>query len=209
MTAACDVPCVNNRAASNRRASNAALRRCPCCGVVMPQHRMVPDDNHHFISRDSLVDPAAEIAEGGADHSVSCRKAPRHLGFEVDLDPVYALDVRRHTLGHGLDVAAKRLGDGVEVSTRLRGGVTHLLPETDKLLTETPQSLVKIGTGLSIHARSLADRPPTHPSARSLPGGARSGPRRRPGCPRVQPGNTARPAAARGPSRCGSRTSSP
>src|SRR5438094_808723 len=55
MTAACDVPCVNNRAASNRRASNAALRRCPCCGVVMPQHRMVPDDNHHFISRDSLV----------------------------------------------------------------------------------------------------------------------------------------------------------
>src|SRR5438874_8948380 len=54
MTAACDVPCVNNRAASNRRASNAALRRCPCCGVVMPQHRMVPDDNHHFISRDSL-----------------------------------------------------------------------------------------------------------------------------------------------------------
>src|SRR5207245_95426 len=159
MTAACDVPCVNNRAASNRRASNAALRRCPCCGVVMPQHRMVPDDNHHFISRDSLVDPAAEIAEGGADHSVSCRKAPRHLGFEVDLDPVYALDVRRHTLGHGLDVAAKRLGDGVEVSTRLRGGVTHLLPETDKLLTETPQSLVKIGTGLSIHARSLADRP--------------------------------------------------
>src|SRR5207249_766748 len=55
MTAACDVPCVNNRAASNRRASNAALRRCPCCGVVMPQHRMVPDDNHHFISRDSLA----------------------------------------------------------------------------------------------------------------------------------------------------------
>src|SRR5437899_12879663 len=62
MTAACDVPCVNNRAASNRRASNAALRRCPCCGVVMPQHRMVPDDNHHFISRDSLVVPATARA---------------------------------------------------------------------------------------------------------------------------------------------------
>src|SRR6266568_4255535 len=55
MTAACDVPCVNNCAASNRRASNAALRRCPCCGVVMPQHRIVRHEIHHFISRDSLV----------------------------------------------------------------------------------------------------------------------------------------------------------
>src|SRR5438128_6466077 len=55
MTAACDVPCVNNRAASNRRASNAAMRRRPRGGVVMPQHRMVLDDIHHFISRGSLV----------------------------------------------------------------------------------------------------------------------------------------------------------
>src|SRR5437016_13669909 len=55
MTAACDAPCVNNRAASNRRASNAAMRRRPRGGVVMPQHRMVLHEIHHFISRDSLV----------------------------------------------------------------------------------------------------------------------------------------------------------
>src|SRR5437879_2245982 len=55
MTAACDAPCVNNRAASNRRASNAAMRRRPRWGVVMPQHRIVRHEIHHFISRDSLV----------------------------------------------------------------------------------------------------------------------------------------------------------
>jgi hypothetical protein len=55
MTAAWDLPCLNSRAAANRRASSAALRRAPRCGVVMPQHRMVLDDIHHFISRDSLV----------------------------------------------------------------------------------------------------------------------------------------------------------
>ena len=97
---------------------------------------------------------------------MSCRKALLHLGLEVDLDPVYALGIRRHTLGHGLDVAAEELGHDIEVPSRLRSGITDLLPETDKplpetdkLLPETPQSLIKIGAGLSIHGRSLADRP--------------------------------------------------
>src|SRR5580765_8577001 len=54
MTAAWPWPCWNSRAAANRRASSAALRRAPRCGVVMPQHRMVLDEIHHFISRDSL-----------------------------------------------------------------------------------------------------------------------------------------------------------
>src|SRR2546427_7221554 len=55
MTTACDMPRVNNRAAANRRASNAAMRRRPRGGLVMPQHRIVLDELHHFISRDSLV----------------------------------------------------------------------------------------------------------------------------------------------------------
>jgi len=55
MTAACDLPSANNRAALNRRASNAALRRRPRAGLVMPQHRIVLDERHHFISRDSLA----------------------------------------------------------------------------------------------------------------------------------------------------------
>lgn len=59
MTAAWDLPCPNSRAAANRRASSAALRRAPRCGVVMPQHRMVLDEIHHFISRDSLVGEVA------------------------------------------------------------------------------------------------------------------------------------------------------
>src|SRR5712691_1454357 len=54
MTTACDMPRVNNRAAANRRASNAAMRRRPRGGLVMPQHRIVLDELHHFISRDSL-----------------------------------------------------------------------------------------------------------------------------------------------------------
>ena len=118
---------------------------------------------------------------------MSCRKALLHLGLEVDLDPIDALSIRRHTLGHGPDVAAEELGHDIEVPSRLRSGLTdllpeidnllpetanllpetanllsetdELLPETDKLLTETPQSLVKIGAGLSIHGRSLAERP--------------------------------------------------
>jgi hypothetical protein len=68
MTAAWDLPCLNNRAASNRRASNAALRRGPRWRVVMSQHRMVLDDVHHFISRDSLVAPAVSVLERVRQH---------------------------------------------------------------------------------------------------------------------------------------------
>jgi hypothetical protein len=40
--APCDSPCANNRAAWNRRASNAAKSRREPAGVAMPQHAMVP-----------------------------------------------------------------------------------------------------------------------------------------------------------------------
>src|SRR5436309_4239390 len=68
MTAAWPWPCWNSRAAANRRASSAALRRAPRCGVVMPQHRMVLDEIHHFISRDSLEnEPSIESWSAPAD----------------------------------------------------------------------------------------------------------------------------------------------
>src|SRR5437016_14549591 len=55
MTAACPVPRANSRAASKRRASNAATSRRPSRVVAMPQHGIVPDEHHQPISRDSLV----------------------------------------------------------------------------------------------------------------------------------------------------------
>jgi hypothetical protein len=103
-----------------------------------------------------------------------------HLSLDAGLDSINAFVRRGHALGHRPDVLAKRLGDDVEVPSRVRGGVTHLLPETDKLLPktgkllpetdkvlpetdkvlpETPQSLIEIGASLSIHDRTLPDRP--------------------------------------------------
>src|SRR6266567_9633842 len=54
MTAACPVPRANSRAASKRRASNAATSRRPWRVLAMPQHGIVPDDDHQSISRESL-----------------------------------------------------------------------------------------------------------------------------------------------------------
>jgi hypothetical protein len=54
-TTACGLPCVNNRAASNRRASNAAMCRCPRRGVVMPQHGTVLDEIHTLFHKTPLV----------------------------------------------------------------------------------------------------------------------------------------------------------
>src|SRR5207249_12212797 len=55
MTAACPVPRANSRAASKRRASNAATSRRPWRVLAMLQHGIVPDDDHQSISRESLV----------------------------------------------------------------------------------------------------------------------------------------------------------
>ena len=55
MTAACPVPRANSRAASKRRASNAATSRRPCRVLAMPQHGIVPDEDHQSISRESLA----------------------------------------------------------------------------------------------------------------------------------------------------------
>src|SRR6266851_1143992 len=57
MTAACPVPRANSRAASKRRASNAATSRRPWRVLAMPQHGIVPDDDHQSISRESLAGP--------------------------------------------------------------------------------------------------------------------------------------------------------
>src|SRR5438128_2016536 len=55
MTAACPVPRANSRAASKRRASNAATSRRPWHVLAMLQHGIVPDDDHQSISRESLA----------------------------------------------------------------------------------------------------------------------------------------------------------
>jgi hypothetical protein len=52
-TVACDAPRANRRAASNRRASSAAIS----CFLAMPQHGIVAHDSHHFIARGSLDQP--------------------------------------------------------------------------------------------------------------------------------------------------------
>src|SRR6185369_10692390 len=90
MTAAWDWPCRNSRAAANRRASSAALRRAPRCGVVMPQHRMVLDEIHHFISRDSLASGPLLLPERIArpvqvDHPSVCKRVRQHwVGLATD-----------------------------------------------------------------------------------------------------------------------------
>src|SRR6266852_4442834 len=72
MTAACPVPRANSRAASKRRASNAATSRRPWRVLPMPQHGIVPDDDHQSISRESLVGLAvlAERPEEPLDDSL-------------------------------------------------------------------------------------------------------------------------------------------
>src|SRR4029077_5863243 len=87
MTAAWDWPCRTTRAAANRRASSAALRRAPRCGVVMPQHRMVLDEIHHFISRDSLDSQQAlqlGLVEALNDLVVHHDDRNGHLSRELD-----------------------------------------------------------------------------------------------------------------------------
>src|ERR1700687_5549504 len=63
MTAACPVPRANSRAASKRRASNAATSRRPCRLLTMPQHGIVPDEDHQSISRESLAVQAASASD--------------------------------------------------------------------------------------------------------------------------------------------------
>src|SRR5437660_8190215 len=70
MTAACPVPRANSRAASKRRASNAATSRRPWRVLAMLQHGIVPDDDHQSISRESLVAPGAPgAAAQGAERA--------------------------------------------------------------------------------------------------------------------------------------------
>src|ERR1700687_3815614 len=69
MTAACPAPRANSRAALKRRASNAATSRRPCRVLAMPQHGIVPDDDHQSITRESLARP--------------CAASPRDLVLEV------------------------------------------------------------------------------------------------------------------------------
>src|SRR6266849_8507482 len=79
MTTACAMPRANNRAAANRRASNAAMRRRPRGGLVMPQHRIVLDELHHFISRDSL--------EQDAGYSCAAMSSAQNLATVEDSAP--------------------------------------------------------------------------------------------------------------------------
>src|SRR6266851_3767870 len=72
MTAACPVPRANSRAASKRRASNAATSRRPWRVLAMPQHGIVPDDDHQSISRESLV----AVDRGESEWTVKCEFSP-------------------------------------------------------------------------------------------------------------------------------------
>src|SRR5882724_12374647 len=108
MTPACPVPRANNRAASKRRASNAATSRRPWRVLAIPQHGIVPDDDHQSISRESLVASGASGAPAqGAERPervealVAVR--PCHaqaIGLLLDvLWPAHGLGQRRFRLG--------------------------------------------------------------------------------------------------------------
>src|SRR5207244_12784522 len=84
MTAACPVPRANSRAASKRRASNAATSRRPWRVLAMLQHGIVPDDDHQSISRESLADSTAGRLGRQGDAEASYTEA---LSIYQRLDP--------------------------------------------------------------------------------------------------------------------------
>ncbi len=88
---ACDAPRPNKRAASNRRASSAAIS----CFLAMPQHGIVAHDPHHFIARGSLDN----LAEG-----VSAQEL-------LDAYPQLTADDIRAAIAYGAEMARERFVD--------------------------------------------------------------------------------------------------
>src|SRR5215831_612560 len=101
VTAACDSPRANRRAASNRRASNPAKSRRAPRGVPIPQRGIVAHVLHNSISRDYLVGPALPSGDVGGN----AHPPPVPLRPHVRVAPRSRLAVR-------LDVGGARVNDG-------------------------------------------------------------------------------------------------
>src|SRR6266852_1047643 len=115
MTAACPVPRANSRAASKRRASNAATSRRPWRVLAMPQHGIVPDDDHQSISRESLV-----AGVWSADYPRAMRVARRIRAGTVWIWDNYAQPVEGiwggyKQSGMGRELGYHGLNDFIEV----------------------------------------------------------------------------------------------